>query len=50
MFNISSVGNLKSAQWRKLFITLQSSLMQNLGIFEAKYGIHFDFTIFNQFG
>jgi hypothetical protein len=35
IFSIICVGNLKSAQFRKLFITLQSSIMQNLGIFAA---------------
>jgi hypothetical protein len=43
------VGNLKPAQFTKLFIMLQYHLMQNFRIFGAREGIHFEFTSFTWF-
>jgi hypothetical protein len=44
-----SVGNMKSAQLRKLFRILQSSIIENLEIFGAMEGICFEFAGLNQF-
>jgi hypothetical protein len=42
-----SIGNLKLAQLRKLFIRCQYHLIQNFRIFKVREGIHFEFTIFS---
>jgi hypothetical protein len=42
---MNSFANLKSPQLRKLFLVLQSSLMQNLRIFLVQEAFHFEYTI-----
>jgi hypothetical protein len=44
-----SIGNLKSAQLRKLFRMLQYHLVQNVRMFEAWESIHSEFTCFTWF-
>jgi hypothetical protein len=45
---MNSVGNLKLAQFRKLFRIFQSSSIQNFRIFGAREGFHFESTILSR--
>jgi hypothetical protein len=44
IFDINSVDNLKTTQWKTLFKTFHSSGMQSSNIFGVREGFLFEFT------